>query len=122
MTFGAAQGLTSGYEMEFYTNSLGGHIQGNNPGIAWMNLILDEEGGNVGISNTSPAALLHVGNSLGSGIVMELQNSAGACTYTPGASSVTVSCSSDVRIKTDIKDSGSALAWADDMRVRDYEI
>ena len=79
-------------------------------------------GGNVGIANTSPSHLLHVGSSSASGIVMELQNSSGACTYNPGASSVTVSCSSDARLKTDIQDSKDALAWVDDMRVRDFTI
>ena len=78
--------------------------------------------GYVGIANTSPSHLLHVGSSSASGIVMELQNSSGACTYTPGASSVTVSCSSDVRLKTNIQDSKGALAWVDDMRVRDFTV
>jgi hypothetical protein len=78
--------------------------------------------GNVGIANTSPSHLLHVGSSSASGIVMELQNSSGACTYNPGASSVTVSCSSDMRLKTDIQDSKGALAWVDDMRVRDFTV
>jgi hypothetical protein len=81
-----------------------------------------ESGGNVGIANTSPAYLLHVGNASASGIVMELQNSSGACTYNPGASSVTVSCSSDMRLKSDIQDSKDALAWVDDMRVRDFTV
>jgi hypothetical protein len=51
---------------------------------------------------------------------MELQNSSGACTYSPGSSSVSVSCSSDARLKTDIVDSHGALAWLKDMRVRDF--
>jgi len=78
--------------------------------------------GNVGIGNTSPSYLLHVGSSSASGIVMELQNSSGACTYNPGASSVTVSCSSDMRLKTDIRDSEDALAWVHDMRIRDFRV
>lgn len=78
--------------------------------------------GFVGIGTTSPAHLLHVGSSTASGIVMELQNSSGACTYNPGASSVTVSCSSDVRLKSNVHDAGDALSWVDDMRVRDFTV
>jgi hypothetical protein len=80
------------------------------------------QNGNVGIANTSPSHLLHVGTSSASGIVMELQNSSGACTYNPGASSVTVSCSSDIRLKTDIQDSKDALAWIDALRIRDFTV
>jgi hypothetical protein len=74
----------------------------------------------VGIGQDSPAYQLDVGNSSSSGAVMRLQNSSGACTYTPGSSSVTVSCSSDVTEKKDISDSAGALAWLSDMRVRDF--
>jgi Chaperone of endosialidase len=83
---------------------------------------LVDPSGNVGIANTSPAHLLHVGSSGASGIVMELQNSSGACTYNPGASSVTVSCSSDIKLKTDIEDSASALPWLGGMRIRDFTV
>lgn len=76
----------------------------------------------VGIGNTSPSYLLQVGGSSASGVVMQLQNSSGACTYNPGASSVTVSCSSDMRLKSNIQDSKGALAWVDDLRVRDFTV
>jgi hypothetical protein len=78
--------------------------------------------GNVGIGTTSPAYLLQVGSSSASGVVMELKNSSGACTYNPGASSVTVSCSSDKSLKSDIEDAESALPWLDGMRIRDFTI
>ena len=79
-------------------------------------------GGNFAIGNTSPNYLLHVGSSTASGIVAELQNSSGACTYNPGASSVTVSCSSDARLKSNIHDAANALPALDDMRVRDFTV
>jgi Chaperone of endosialidase len=78
--------------------------------------------GAVGIGTTSPSALLHVGSTSASGIVMELQNSSGACTFTPGTSSMTSTCSSDVRLKTDIHDTDDALPWLVDMRVRDFTV
>jgi hypothetical protein len=86
-----------------------------------MRLLINTSG-NVGIGNTSPSHLLHVGSSSASGIVLELQNSSGACTHNPGSSSETVSCSSDIRLKADIQDSKDALAWVDDMRIRDFTV
>ena len=79
-------------------------------------------GGNIGIGNTSPSHLLHVGSSSASGIVMELQNSSGACTHNPGASSETVSCTSDASLKSDIEDTTGGLAWLDDMHIRDFTV
>ena len=77
--------------------------------------------GNVGIGTASPLQLLHVGSATASGVVAEFQNSSGACTFTPGASSMTPSCSSDI-VKTDVRDARNALAWLDDMRVRDFTV
>lgn len=85
-------------------------------------LLYVRDDGNVGIGTTSPAYLLHVGSASASGIVAEFQNSSAACTYQPGASSMTESCSSDVRLKTDIEDSGDALAMLAGMRVREFTV
>jgi hypothetical protein len=77
--------------------------------------------GNVGIGTTAPSQLLHVYSS-SSGAVAEFQNSAGACTLTPSSSSMTPSCSSDIRLKKDVAETGDALAWFEDMRVRDFTV
>jgi Chaperone of endosialidase len=79
-------------------------------------------GGSVGIGTTAPAYLLHVGSASASGIIEELQNSSGACTFTPSSSALTTICSSDQRLKEDIEDAGPALPQLSDMRVRDYTI
>jgi hypothetical protein len=114
-----------------YNNSISSEISGT-PSAARLNFNVTNSSssratvmtllgtGDVGIANTSPSYLLQVGSGSASGIVMELQNSSGACTYSPGSSSVTVSCSSDARLKTDIVDSHGALASLEDMRVRDF--
>jgi hypothetical protein len=81
--------------------------------------------GNVGIGTTLPAALLHVGSasySGNSGIVAEFQSASGACTLTPSSSYLLTICSSDIRLKSDIEDADDALAWLDDIRVRDFTI
>lgn len=78
--------------------------------------------GDVGISNTTPSYLLHVGSPGASGAVLGLQNSAGTCTHNPSSSSETVSCSSDARLKANIHDASSALAVLKDIQVRDFTI
>lgn len=79
-------------------------------------------GGNVGIGTNNPSTQLQVGNTSSSGIVLNLVNSSGACTHNPGASSETVTCSSDIALKSDIADSPSALAWLNDIKVRDFTV
>jgi hypothetical protein len=78
--------------------------------------------GNVGIGAIAPTYLLQVGSSSASGIVAEFQNSSGACTFTPTASSMTPSCSSDARLKKDITDASAALPALEDMRVREFTV
>jgi len=78
------------------------------------------ETGNVGIGTNAPQYLLHVGSSSASGAVAGFQNSADLCTLTPASSTPTWSCSSDIRLKTDIADAGDGLAWLNGVRVRDF--
>ena len=78
--------------------------------------------GNVGIGTNAPAYLLHVGSASASGIVEELQNSSGNCTFQPSSSALQVICSSDRRLKEDIDDAVPALPQLADMRVRNYTI
>lgn len=64
--------------------------------------------GNVGIGTTSPAYLLHVGSaSVASGTVARFQNVNGTCDI--NATTNTLSCSSDERLKTNIRDIQNAL-------------
>jgi hypothetical protein len=78
--------------------------------------------GNIGIGTNVPAYLLHVGSAAASGIVEELQNSSGNCTFQPSSSALQVICSSDRRLKDDIDDAVPALPQLADMRVRNYTI
>ena len=55
-------------------------------------------------------------------VALSLTNGSGTCTHTPGASSETVSCSSDGRLKANIKDAPSALPWLNSFRIRDFRL
>jgi hypothetical protein len=79
-----------------------------------------QSSGNIGIGTAAPQAQLHV--YAASGVVAEFQDGANLCTHTASSSSETVSCSSDMRLKKDIVDSGSGLSWLGNMRVRDFTI
>jgi hypothetical protein len=54
--------------------------------------------------------------------VLRLQDSDGTCNYNPESGSVTVSCSSDERLKTNITDTEDALEELLGYRVRDYTV
>ncbi|MEK6774188.1 MAG: tail fiber domain-containing protein, partial [Bdellovibrionota bacterium] len=68
--------------------------------------------GNVGIGNTAPAKLLHVGSaSVGTGVaVANFQNVDGTCTITPASSGSGIACSSDERLKENFQDVTGAFA------------
>jgi hypothetical protein len=58
--------------------------------------------GRVGIGNTSPAAALHVQGAV-DGTLFRLQDTDGTCNGNPESGSVTWTCSSDIKLKTNIR-------------------
>jgi Chaperone of endosialidase len=76
----------------------------------------------VGIGTNAPAYLLHVGSPSAVGVVADFQNSFGYCTFSPSANGILTTCTSDVRLKKDIVDTGDALAWLGTMRIRDFTL
>lgn len=58
------------------------------------------------------------------GVALSIKNTTGTCTFTPAASGDPAwSCSSDMRLKSDISDSAlDALAWVNSFRVRDFTL
>ncbi|MCB9024800.1 MAG: tail fiber domain-containing protein [Bdellovibrionaceae bacterium] len=67
---------------------------------------------NVGIGNTAPAKLLHVGSaSVGTGLaVANFQNVDGTCTITPASSGSGIACSSDERLKENFQNVTGSFA------------
>jgi hypothetical protein len=84
--------------------------------------VVIEAKGNVGIGTSSPAVRLEMENTSIDGDVLRLQDSDGTCDFNPEAGPVTVSCSSDIRLKTDIRDAQPVLDELMQFRVRDYTV
>jgi len=68
--------------------------------------------GNVGIGNTTPSRMLHVGSaSVVTGTpVANFQNADGTCTITPASSGSGIACSSDERLKENFQNVSGNLA------------
>jgi hypothetical protein len=77
--------------------------------------------GSVGIGTAEPQAQLHV-NSDGNVTILILQDADGYCEYNPEAGETVFSCSSDKKLKKDIKNASSALEEFEDIQVRDYVV
>ncbi|HNN05366.1 MAG TPA: tail fiber domain-containing protein [Leptospiraceae bacterium] len=105
-----------------------GLVFGTGDGTGGMNsmptvtpLMVIKPSGNVGISTTNPSYRLDVSDAA-SNIVFRLTGLNGACTHAPQAGSETVACSSDEKLKTDIRDAAPVLEDLLHLKIRDYTI
>jgi hypothetical protein len=76
-------------------------------------------GSNVGIGTSVPPVLLSVQSGVDTN-VLELKDANGTCDHNPGASSETVTCSSDARLKERIRDAAPAIPEIMKFKVRDF--
>ncbi len=120
-------------------NKYGAYISSNNPftgsaGTATNNwgLYVDTAAGadnnygayiagNVGIGTTNPSVLATVYSTSDTNI-LRLRDSSGTCDHNPDSGSETVSCSSDARLKTNVRNTTSALSYLHDLVVKDYTV
>jgi len=77
--------------------------------------------GRLGLGTTTPVQELHIA-SASDGNIMRLADSDGTCDHNPEAGGETVTCSSDGRLKSNIINYTSALAFLNDFMVREYTV
>jgi len=76
---------------------------------------------NVGIGTASPQAPLHV-NSTSNETVLRLQDVDGVCLHNPESGSESVACSSDEKLKENIREAESVLENLSNIEVKDYVV
>ncbi len=77
--------------------------------------------GNVGIGTTSPAQRLHIA-SASDDFILRVQDSDGTCDFNPESTDQPWSCSSDARLKTNIREAAPALPYLLGIPIRDYTV
>jgi len=78
--------------------------------------------GNVGIGTTTPGSRLEIENTASADDVLLLEDSSGLCEAQPTTTGLTWSCSSDIRLKENIKDASSILPFFNGFKIRDYTV
>ena len=89
-------------------------------GSTGYNLLLNPNGGNVGIGAGAPSTKLHIANTAIDGDIVRLQDSDGSCLLNPEAGTLNITCSSDARLKTGITSTGSVLGKMMGLKIRDF--
>jgi hypothetical protein len=77
--------------------------------------------GDVGVGTSGPSALLHV-SSVSDGPIFKLTDSTGTCSFNPDAGGLGTSCSSDIRLKSDIGEAPSAVEYLKGFRIHQYTV
>lgn len=82
------------------------------PSTTALGALVIKGSGATGIGNTAPGSLLHVGNaSTSAGLtVAQFQTATGTCTMTPATSGTGIACSSDERLKRNIREVSGEFA------------
>ena len=78
--------------------------------------------GNVGIGTTGPGSKLEVENTGSANDVLLLEDSSGLCEAEPATTGLTWACSSDIRLKTNIRDASPVLTYIAGIPLRDYTV
>jgi streptogramin lyase len=117
----------TGYFESTSTRSTGGNTLTNialyaSAGGAQNNYSGIFDAGSVGIGDTTPDYKLDVADTSIDNNIFSLTDSDGECLYNPESGSVTVTCSSDERLKTNIVDAPSALLYFKPIKVREYNV
>jgi hypothetical protein len=85
------------------------------------NLFKIKANGNVGIGTSSPGSKLHVYSTTANDVLL-VQDNSGTCEAQPTTTGLTWSCSSDERLKTNIRDAESVIDYINGIRIREYNV
>jgi hypothetical protein len=89
-------------------------------GSTWAERMRIAESGNVGIGTPSPARTLHISRTTSNNEVLELTDQSGSCFAMPDVAGMSWSCTSDRRLKSEIRDAPPVLDELDSYRIRKF--
>ncbi len=78
--------------------------------------------GNVGIGTTGPGSRLEVENTGSADDVLLLEDSSGLCEAQPTTTGLTWSCSSDIRLKANVRNASDVLGYIAGIPLKDYTV
>ena len=114
---------SNGRDFAFYIDDADSDLKitSDNAGGGDIEIMNIQTDGDVGIGAATPGVRLHVQNSI-DGNIFRLQDSDGTCNYNPESGSVSVSCSSDESLKSNIINATSTLGDIMKYQVREYNV
>ena len=77
---------------------------------------------NPGIGTTGPGSRLEVENTASADDVLLLEDSSGLCEAQPSTTGLTWSCSSDARLKSNIRNASDVLGYIAGIPLKDYTV
>lgn len=77
--------------------------------------------GSVGIGDSTPERRLDVTSDV-EGATLRIQDTDGTCDLDPDSGSLVTTCTSDSKLKNNIVDASSKLAYLDSFRIREYDV
>ncbi|MFW9852641.1 MAG: tail fiber domain-containing protein [Candidatus Thorarchaeota archaeon] len=109
---------------DYYIYDSGGDlsIDSSIGGTDTNRLFIEDNSGEVGIGTTHPGRKLEVQDNSINGFLLRLDDSDARCDIGPNISSVWISCSSDIRLKTNIKDAKPVINDLMKLRIRDFTV
>ena len=107
---GAKGGMTFGVKTSTSTNT------------AMTAAMTINDAGSVGIGTTAPGSRLEVENTGSANDVLLLEDSSGLCEAQPTTTGLTWSCSSDARLKSNIRNASAVLGYIAGIPLKDYTV
>ena len=87
-------------------------------------ILLAPAGGNVGINQTTPTSMLHIGSSTANAdsAVLRVEDADGNCYFNPESTDTPWTCTSDLRLKENIKDAAPVMPYLLGIPIKDFTV